>query len=76
MDWEGWCAVVHGVAKSQTRLSHRTEVKVCHSFSCKGQASFNFMAESTIHSDFRGQETEVCHFIYHIVTKYNYMMYW
>ena len=22
MDWEAWCAVVHGVAKSRTRLCH------------------------------------------------------
>ena len=22
MDWEAWCAVIHGVTKSQTRLSY------------------------------------------------------
>ena len=27
MEREAWCAVVHGVAKSQTRLGNKTELK-------------------------------------------------
>ena len=34
---------------------------VCHSFSSKEQASFNFMAAVTICSDFKAQENKVCH---------------
>ena len=35
-------------------------LSVCHSFSSKEQASFNFMAVVTICSDFGTQENKVC----------------
>ena len=32
-----------------------------HSFSSKEEASFNFVAAVTIHSDFGAQENKICH---------------
>ena len=31
IDSDAWCAAVHGVTKSQTQLSKRTELKHCKS---------------------------------------------
>ena len=39
-------------------------VYICHSFSYKVQASFNFMAVITIHSDFGAQENKICHYFH------------
>ena len=50
--------IVHGDSKSRTQLC---DFQVCHSFSSKEQASFNFMAAVTICSDFGAQENKVCH---------------
>ena len=38
-------------------------VYVCHSFPAKKQLSY-FMASVTIHSDFRAQENEICHYFH------------
>ena len=37
---------------------------VCHSFPVKEQASSDFMAAVPIHSDFRGQDEEICHYFH------------
>ena len=42
-------------------LLFNTLVYICHSFPFKEQASFNFMAAVTIHSDFGAREKKLCH---------------
>ena len=39
-------------------------LSVCHGFPSKEQASFNFMAGVTVHSDFGAQERKICHCFY------------
>ena len=49
------------VAKVMSLLFNKL-FKVGHSFSSKGQMSFNFMAAVTICSDFGAQENKLCYF--------------
>ena len=41
-----------------------SSILFCHNFPSKKQASFNFMASVTIHSDLRAQEEKICHWFY------------
>ena len=43
----------------QSDVSAFNTVYICHSFSSKKQASFNFMAAVNVHSDFGAQENKV-----------------
>ena len=36
MDREAWCAVIHGIAKSRTRLSNCTELNWPDAYNCAG----------------------------------------
>ena len=39
-------------------------IYICHGFPAKKQSYSNFMAAVTIHSDFRAQEEEICHYFH------------
>ena len=43
--------------------------QICHNFPAKKQLSSDFAAAVTIHSDFRAQEEEICHY-FHIFPFY------
>ena len=43
--------------------------EICHNFPAKKQLSSDFAATVTIHSDFRAQEEEICHY-FHIFPFY------
>ena len=43
--------------------TYQHTVQICHSFPAKKQSSSDLMAAVTIHSDFRAQEEEICHYL-------------
>ena len=49
------------VSKGMSLLFNKLSIYVCHNFSSKEQASYNFMAAITIYSGSGAQENEVCH---------------
>ena len=58
-----WTFVIRVISLLFSTLSR------CHSFPAKKQLSSDFMAAITIHSDFRAQEEEICHY-FHLFTFY------
>ena len=50
-------------------LLFNTLSRCCHSVPAKKQLSSDFMAAITIHSDFRAQEEEICHY-FHLYVLY------
>ena len=64
MDREAWRAAIHGVTKSQTRLSNWTELKLFIAFLPRSKACFNFMIALIICSDFGAPQNSICHCFY------------
>ena len=55
------CCESWGRKESDTTEQMKNNNYICHSFSSKEQAFFNFMAAVTICSYFGTQENKVCH---------------
>ena len=55
MDWEAWCAAVHGVTKSRTQLSDWTELMIC---SLKGFILWDLKQQSI-------DSLDICKFQFH-----------
>ena len=65
--WTGKPGVLQSMGSQRVRHDWVTELtawltEVCHSFSSKEQASFNFIAVTTVCSDFGAQENKICNF--------------
>ena len=59
-DWEAWHAAVHGVAKSQTRLSDSTTTTQCPKSRTQRPASVGEDVEGQEHSFVAGQSAKWC----------------